>query len=113
MTKRLLVNRTCSNKAVLLNAVPGLQHHHAVPSDHHHPNLVLRFLEGLRVNYLKRKKLHINDEGLHANHGWAKLLTYLLGELNRVVQNQIHEGVKAAEGAFNLKKRFVFNSFLT
>ena len=44
---------------------------------------------------------------------WAKLLTYLLGELDGVVQNQIHEGIKAAEGAFNLKKRFVNNSFLT
>ena len=68
MTKRLLDNPTCSNKAALLNAVPGLQHHHAVPSDHHHPNLVLRFLEGLWVNYLKRKKLQINDQGLPANH---------------------------------------------
>ena len=28
----------------LLNAVPGLQHHHTVPPDHHHPDLVLRFL---------------------------------------------------------------------
>ena len=70
MTKRLLDNPTsCSNKAAPLNAVPGLQHHHAVPSDHHHPNLVLRFLGGLWVNYLKRKKLQISDKGLHANHG--------------------------------------------
>ena len=38
---------------------------------------------------------------------------YLLGELDGVVQNQIHEGIKAAEGAFNLKKRFVNKSFLT
>ena len=28
---------------------------------------------------------------------------YLLGELDGVVQHQIHEGIKAAEGAFNLK----------
>merc|ERR1719320_1388986 len=53
----------------LLNAVPGLQHHHTVPPDHHHPNLVLRFL---------------------------------LGELNRVVQHQVHEGVKTTESAFHL-----------
>ena len=36
-------------------------------------------------------------------------MTYLLGELNGVVQNQIHEGIKAAEGAFNLKKKFFFS----
>merc|ERR1719192_2877235 len=69
MTKRLLNNPTCSNKAAHLNAVPGLQHHHTVPSDHHHPDLVLRFL---------------------------------FGELDGVVQHQIHEGIKTAEGAFNL-----------
>ena len=27
---------------------------------------------------------------------------YLLGELDGVVQNQIHEGVKSTEGSFNL-----------
>ena len=35
----------------LLNAVPSLQHHHTVPPDHHHPNLVLRFL-GINLDQL-------------------------------------------------------------
>ena len=30
-------------------------------------------------------------------------MQYLLGELNRVVQHEVHEGVKTTESAFHLK----------
>ena len=30
-------------------------------------------------------------------------MEYLLGELNRVVQHQVHEGVKTTESTFHLK----------
>ena len=107
MTKRLLDNPTCSNKAVLLNAVPGLQHHHAVPSDHHHPNLVLRFLRGIVGELLKRKNLKINDEGLHANYGPNCWHTCLVNSMESS-RTKFMKGSKPQRVPSTWKKSFFF-----
>jgi len=62
------LNQLCGEVDVL-DSIPGLQHHHAVPADHHHSDLVLRLL---------------------------------LGELDGIVQHEVHEGVEPAQGALHL-----------
>ena len=64
---------------------------------------------GRNIQVKKLKCLRYKHTKVNVIRGCA---TYLFGELNGVIQHQVHEGVKTAESPFNLENISVSNTSL-